>query len=58
MKQKLEYKVEDGVLFSRERPKEEKEDIGPCSFCHEPVFANGGQLVKHRNGEPTHKKCR
>lgn len=40
----------------------DRENIGECYFCKEPVFASEGQAVKYIKMAgyefPTHKKCR
>ncbi len=40
----------------------EKQKVGNCPLCAEPVYANEGQIIKYLTiGEvqkPTHKKCR
>ena len=58
MKQKLEFKIEDGKLLSTVRPKDVRTSSGNCYFCHEPVLVSSGQLTKFLNEYPTHKSCR
>lgn len=58
MKSKKDFKIENGKLYVTEREPLTTKDAGPCSYCKRPVYVSEGQLLKYRNGEPTHKKCR
>lgn len=54
----IQIKIEDGKLMIGRQAPDVRKDIGPCSYCRKPVYASSGQLIKYRNGEPTHKACR
>lgn len=58
MKNNLEFKIENGKMYSREIPKDVRVSKGECAFCEIPVYVSSGQLLKYFNGKPTHKSCR
>ena len=58
MKTNLQFKTENGKLYSSIIPKDVRKDVGNCPYCELPVYVASGQLLKYKNNQPTHKKCR
>ena len=54
----IQFKIEDGKLMRSVPTPIPRTLAGLCSFCRKEVYVSEGQLLKYRNGEPTHKACR